>query len=154
MSSIEKGSRLYVAGPMTYMPQFNFPAFDAAAERLEARGYPPILPADMNEAEVRKAAMASPDGAPGSGAPDGRTWGDFLKEDVKLVADLVDGVAVLEGWERSRGARLETFCAALCDKPVVYEDTLEPVHELSLVAAWATVVGIDLALAEIEVANA
>lgn len=131
---------------MSYMPKFNFPAFDAAAERLEARGYQPVLPADMNEPEVRKHAMASPDGAPGSGSPDGRTWGDFLKEDVKLVADKVDGIAVLEGWERSRGARLETFCAALCDKPVVYEATLEPVDELTLITAWASVTGLDMVL--------
>ena len=35
---------------------------------------------------------------------------------MKLVADRVDGIVLLPGWERSRGARLEAFVGLLTDK--------------------------------------
>jgi hypothetical protein len=32
-------TRAYIAGPMTGLPEFNFPAFHAAAASLRARGF-------------------------------------------------------------------------------------------------------------------
>ena len=110
--------RVYLAGPMTGIPQFNFPKFDRIADGLREKGYVVISPAEMDDPETRAMALASPDGAPGSGTSKGETWGDFLARDVKLVADEVDAVAVMDGWSASRGARLECFVALLCDKPV------------------------------------
>lgn len=108
--------KVYLAGPMTGLPQFNFPAFDAASERLRQAGYEVVSPAELDDPETRKAALASATGAPGTGSHDGQTWGDFLARDVKLLAD--DGIEaafVLPGWHKSRGARLETFILrALC----------------------------------------
>lgn len=37
--------KVYISGPMTGLPEFNYPAFFAAAEALEARGYETINPA-------------------------------------------------------------------------------------------------------------
>lgn len=106
--------RVYIAGPMTGIPQFNYPAFDAAAECLRRQGHEVFSPAEMDDPETRRLAMASPDGSPGSGTANGETWGDFLARDVKLIADSeLDAVVVLPGWERSRGARLETFIARM-----------------------------------------
>lgn len=110
--------KLYIAGPMTGRPQFNFPAFFEAAERLRAEGFDVTSPAELDDPETRKAALSSKDGAPGSGAANGETWADFLARDVKLIGDEIEGVAVLDGWEGSRGARLETFCARLTGLPV------------------------------------
>lgn len=117
----------YLAGPMTGIPQFNFPLFLETAERLRAQGYDIVSPAELDSDETKAAAMASPDGAVGSGTTNGETWGDFLARDVKLVADEVDGIIALPGWEKSRGAVLETFVARLCGKPVweVDLDTLD-----------------------------
>jgi hypothetical protein len=129
--------RVYVAGPMTHVPQFNFPAFDDAAADLRARGIDVTSPAELDDEEVRRAALASPDGAPGSGSPNGETWGDFLARDVKLIADDVDGIVVLDGWERSRGARLETFVARLSGKPILRYPTLQPVPDAEIDAAHA-----------------
>lgn len=105
---------LYPAGPMTGHPQFNIPKFDAAAEELRRAGYRVTSPAELDDPETRAAAMASPDGDPAEYRRlTGKTWGDFLARDVKLLADGdIEAVVVLPGWEKSRGARLETFVAS------------------------------------------
>ena len=41
-------SRLYLAGPMTGLPELNFPAFHAEAARLRALGYEVVNPAEIN----------------------------------------------------------------------------------------------------------
>lgn len=111
--------KIYLAGPMTGIPQFNFPAFDAAAADLRERGYTVVSPAELDRPETRAAALASPDGAMGSGTHDGETWGDFLARDVKLIADDgVEAIVCLDGWQRSKGARLETFVGRLAGLPI------------------------------------
>lgn len=136
---------IYIAGPMTHIPQFNFPAFDRAAEVLRSVGWNVVCPSELDNAEDRAAALASPDGSVldyGNGVK--ATWGDFLARDVKLLADGgIHAIAVLPGWERSRGARLETFVGkALQGMPVYEYDEahkfgLLSVPYLTLVKAWA-----------------
>lgn len=132
--------KVYVAGPMTGLPAFNFPAFDLAAKVLRERhGFDVVSPAEIDNPETRRTALASPDGAPGSGSANGETWGDFLARDVKLIADQgIEAIVVLPGWRKSRGARLETFVGhALCGLPVLHLLNLEPVSPTALVRAWA-----------------
>lgn len=108
--------RVYVAGPMTRIPQFNFPAFDQLAEWLRSdKGYDVISPAEIDDPAARAAALASVDGDPIEYQRiTGLTWADFLSRDVKLIADGgFDMVVCLPGWTKSRGARLETFVAYL-----------------------------------------
>lgn len=102
----------YLAGPMTGIPQFNFPAFIAAAKDLRENDIDVVSPAELDDKRTFDAAMQSIDGAPGSAGKD--TWGDFLARDVKLIADRVDGLILLPGWEHSRGALLEAFVSILC----------------------------------------
>lgn len=129
---------VYLAGPMTGIPQFNIPAFDDAAEQLRMRGYAVFSPAELDDPDTRAAALASPDGAPGSGAANNETWGDFLARDVKLISDGgIEKVFVLPGWHRSRGARLETFVAALCGIPVYDFLRNDVIPYWELVWAWS-----------------
>ncbi|QGH74541.1 deoxycytidylate deaminase [Arthrobacter phage Kuleana] len=81
---------LYLAGPMTGLPDFNYPAFNSAAGRLRAAGFEVLNPAD-NKPEI----------------PD---WVGYMRE---ALGQLVraDAVAVLPGYADSRGARLETQLA-------------------------------------------
>lgn len=132
--------RVYLAGPMTGIPQFNYPAFDAAAARLREMGFEVQSPAEMDDPATRAAALASPDGAPGGGSANGETWGDFLARDVKLIADSgIEAIVVMMGWAQSRGARLETFVAHLCGIPTyrMWDRGLESVPERDLIQAWA-----------------
>lgn len=103
----------YLAGPMTGIPSFNFPAFLSAAADLRERGFEIISPAELDNKETFEAAMRSPDGTPTSVS---ETWGDLLARDVKIVADQVGGIVFLPDWQRSRGARLEAFVGVLCNR--------------------------------------
>lgn len=121
--------RAYLAGPMTGIPQFNFPLFDAVAHDLRVAGWDIVSPAELDDPETREAALASPDGAPGGSAINGETWADFLARDVKLIADEVDAVILLPGWEGSKGARLEAFIASLSGHKVYF---YEPACEIGI----------------------
>lgn len=91
--------RLYIAGPMTGLPEFNYPAFYRAAEHLAEVGIDSINPA---RSEGR-------DGC--------KTWLDFMRAGIRDVADC-DGIALLPGWQHSRGASLEAHIARSLDLPV------------------------------------
>jgi hypothetical protein len=82
---------LYVSGPMTGLPDLNFPAFHAAAAKLRAAGFAVVNPADLN-----------PDPA--------ATWAQCMRADIKALCDC-DGLALLPGWQDSRGAKLEKHIA-------------------------------------------
>lgn len=142
--------RVYIAGPMTGIPQFNFPAFIAEGEALRTLGFDVHSPAEMDDPVTRQAALDSPDGAPGSGSANGETWGDFLARDVKLlVDDGIEAIVVLPGWYRSKGARLETFVGHLVGIPILRRDEtsrgsmLFSVSHVSLLRAWSGAWGIE-----------
>lgn len=84
-------TKLYLAGPMTGIPEFNAPAFHAEAARLRALGY-----TVENPAEVK--------------LPDGASWSDYMRADLPLLLKC-DTVVLLPGWAHSRGARLEAHLA-------------------------------------------
>ena len=108
----------YIAGPMTGIPQFNFPAFEEAAKELRARGVSVISPTELEGPEWYAAAMSSPDGnLTHAEMKAGETWGTVLGRDVTQIADNCCGVILLDGWHKSRGARLEAFVAIQCGMP-------------------------------------
>ena len=89
---------LYIAGPMSGYPNFNYPAFHAAENMLIENGY----------------AVLSP--APEKVIPD--TWDNYLRASIRQVLD-ASGVACLPGWEMSPGARLEVDIAHKLRIPVL-----------------------------------
>lgn len=114
-----KQEAYYLAGPMSGIAQFNVPTFRAAADHLRRLGLEIISPIELDSEEVYTAMMRSKTGSfDEHGKLARNTWGDFLSRDVKVVADRAAGVIVLDGWQRSRGARLEVFTALLANKPI------------------------------------
>jgi hypothetical protein len=114
----------YLGGPMTGLPQFNFPEFDRVAGILRTAGYNIVSPAELDDPVDHSRAMSSVDGAPGSGSHDGKLWESFLARDCVIVSmpTCVGGI-FLPGWERSNGARLETFILDRLKKGLwLYED--------------------------------
>lgn len=102
--------KIYLAGPMSGYPQFNFPAFYAAAKELRNQGWEVVSPAELDDQEDKGAALLSTDGNVNDRTIVKKTWGDFLARDVKLLADEgIKGIIFLPGWEKSKGARLEAY---------------------------------------------
>ncbi len=98
---------------MSNIPQFNFPAFFAAAEQLRAAGFEVVSPAEIDNEEDKGAALASTDGDMRA-VESKKTWGDFLARDVKLLADTgIQGIVFLPNWQSSKGAKLEAFVGLL-----------------------------------------
>lgn len=108
-------TKLYLAGPMRGIAEFNFPAFDAAAGDLRAVGHEVFNPADNDR----------------DSGFDGKGWtGDenlvergfdmrkALGEDTAWIAANADGLAILPGWEVSSGARAEVALAHALGLPV------------------------------------
>ena len=117
--------RIYLAGPMSNIPQFNFPAFDAAEADLLARGYDVVPPFDLHDPVIRPQCLASPDGALNS-VPS-TTWGYALARDVEIIADQgIEAIVVMDGWEKSKGARLEVFVGRLCGLPIYHYGSTDP----------------------------
>lgn len=84
-------SRIYVAGPMTGLPDLNFPAFHAEAARLRALGHTVINPAEIN--------------------PDkGMKWEDCMRTDIAALVTC-SAISLLPGWQNSKGATLEAHIA-------------------------------------------
>ena len=93
--------RIYIAGPMRGIPLFNFPAFDAAAASLRSMGWEPVNPADLDRQHGFNPATDS-------------VTPEFLLEAMRRDLDAitrVDAVALLPGWENSRGALAEIAVA-------------------------------------------
>ena len=91
--------KIYIAGPMSGRPEFDYPAFFRAADALAAVGHEPINPA---RAEGREGC---------------KTWLDYMRAALRDIAD-ADAVALLSGWGESRGATIERNLAASLDLPV------------------------------------
>jgi hypothetical protein len=83
--------RIYISGPMTGLPDHNFPAFHQAAEVLQTMGWAVENPADR-------------------GIVIGWVWSDYLREDLRMLT-YCDSIMLLPGWQQSRGAQLEVHVA-------------------------------------------
>lgn len=83
--------KVYLSGPMAGLPEHNFPAFHAHAELLRGAGFEVVNPADLN--------------------PDpGKSWEECLRTDLRELCGC-DAIALMPGWERSKGANLELHVA-------------------------------------------
>ena len=80
---------LYLSGPMSGYPNFNREAFYSAEQELVDAGYQVVSPA-----RLRVHAEGEP------------TWLDWMRPALQLMLE-ADAVAMLPGWEESRGANVE-----------------------------------------------
>lgn len=119
---------VYLSGPMSNIPEYNFPLFKGAARDLRVSGYSVLSPAELDEAEG-----VTP--SPGGVAPDPKDYARYLARDIQLIAQRgINGIVVLPGWRNSRGARTEVqFCRAL-GLPVLRYPDMSEVGESRLAA--------------------
>lgn len=109
--------RLYLAGPMSGYPAYNFTAFSEAAKLWAAWGYEVHTPFAANSRAWQR--IHGRDFDPFNDVCD---WGDPSLNEMMVedLADLCrsDAVAVLAGWEKSKGARAELVFAINLGKPI------------------------------------
>lgn len=80
--------RLYISGPMTGIPDYNYPFFNNVAVALRALGFDVVNPAELHP-------------NPGS-----VSWEECLREDIAALM-YCDTLVLLPGWMGSKGANLE-----------------------------------------------
>ena len=114
--------KVYIAGPMRGIKDFNFPAFDAARDLAKSLGYDPISPADIDREE----------GFEGIGL-NGRDdeWVGTLSKEATIQRDIdaikvSNAIALLPGYEKSSGATVELSLARFLDKEILDATTFKP----------------------------
>lgn len=109
--------KLYVAGPMRGIPNFNFPAFENAAVKLRVLGHEVFSPAEKDIERFGDTVSASATGDLDDIKGSGFKLRETLLIDLAWIADNADAVVVLPGWEKSRGATAEVSLARAIDLP-------------------------------------
>lgn len=124
---------VYIAGPMTGIPMWNFPAFFDAENQLLELGYTVRNPAHNDGRNVEE-AMAS------AGTPDkpNYPWSYYMKRDLPHVMNS-DMVCLLPGWQNSKGARLEVHVAQALGLPlmILRDEKLVPRVEVIGLSGYA-----------------
>ena len=153
----------YVSGPMTGYDGHNFNAFDTTEKVLNRLGFQVLSPAQDGDLDDEGLGTASRE--------------EFMRRDIDWVLS-ADGVVVLDGWEMSRGSRLEVAVAREIGLPIFrlegeklveedYTTTLEealeiagggsrqqayghPIHNMRRTAQiWSGILGIDVTEEEV-----
>lgn len=94
--------KTYISGPMTGLPNYNRPAFHAAAAKLRDAGLHVVNPAELC-------------------ADDTLSWYACMRKDIAALVEC-DTILMLSGWEQSAGATLEHHIATRLGMAVVYEE--------------------------------
>ena len=97
-------NRVYLAGPMTGIYDYNYPAFHCAAAEYRALGFDVVSPAEIH------------------GNDFGKTFDEYLAADLAAL-ETCGLIILLEGWEHSRGAKIELVHALAFNLAVEVADT-------------------------------
>jgi hypothetical protein len=104
--------KVYCAAPMRGYPEHNHPAIHDAVRQLRAAGHEVFSPAEQDLGN-------------GKDPRDGEAYGNdpaYLRQalavDLAWILGCADAVAVLPGWERSKGAQAEVHTALAAGIPV------------------------------------
>lgn len=125
--------KIYIAGPMTGLPDWNFPAFFEAEKELLSLGYEVVNPAHSDGATVQEALESA-----GNPEAPNNTWRWYMRRDLPHVLE-VDALCVLPGWRKSKGASLEVHVAKAIGLPiyVLKDGKLVPQIEVLGLSGWA-----------------
>jgi hypothetical protein len=116
------GEKVYLAGPMSGIPEFNFPAFARYNQLLTEAGLVVVDPAQHdleNGHTVEEIAKKGPE-----------FRHEMLAWDFDQIINEVQGVVLMPGWHESKGARAEAMLAQMIGKSVFL--IVESENELGL----------------------
>ena len=115
----EKRPRAYVCGPMAGKPGLNADQFERARWLVEQRGHEAVVPHNLSPY-----THDGPCGVvygPGGGAEAEHDGGCYLRGDLAVMV-MCEYVFRLPGWERSKGACIESGIAVTLAIPIVDAD--------------------------------
>lgn len=92
--------KIYIAGPMTGLVEFNRPAFMFTAAKLTGHGHVALNPAVL---------------------PDGLTQAQYMDICLAMLR-CAEVVYLLKGWEASPGARAEKALAEKLEMQIIYQE--------------------------------
>lgn len=108
--------KIYLAGPMTGIRRQNHDAFDAAAAALRARGHDVANPAEFDRSRGLDPELGDLTTAHLRLA---------MEHDTKAICQ-ADAIALLPGWERSRGVAVELSLARCLGLTILDAHTGDP----------------------------
>lgn len=113
--------KIYLAGPMRGVPLFNFPAFDAAAAALRKLGHTVFNPAERdNEHHGTDISKGNATGCEIQATKDhGFNLREALHSDLAFICLEAEAIALLPGWENSKGVAAERATALALGLPVL-----------------------------------
>lgn len=124
MTPKTKQLTIYLSGPMTGLPDFNKPAFDAYAEKFRAKGFRVLSPPELDGGDTTQ------------------PYDFYIRRDVRvLIEEGVDRIYMMPGWHKSKGAQLEKHVAELCGIGIYDAETEQPWEETLLQEAQRLVHG-------------
>lgn len=97
--------RIYISGPMTGLPDFNYPAFHRMAAKFRAAGFEVENPAEN---------------------PGFDDWAGYMRHALTQLLTC-DAILMLDGWENSRGAKIERDLALTLGMTELVETYRHPV---------------------------
>lgn len=104
MATSTHSKSVYIAGPMSGLPDFNFPKFNSVAATLRFGGWTVYNPADKEGETLSEKARVNGDHI--QAQKDGFNFREVFLWDVDKVIKS-DAIYMLKGWENSPGARAE-----------------------------------------------
>lgn len=108
--SADAPKRIYLAGPMRGIPEFNFPRFNAVAKALRVNGHEVFNPAERDTERhggVNIGAGNTDGSLEKAKATHGFSLRDALGDDMEFICRRCNVIALLPGWEKSDGAQAE-----------------------------------------------
>lgn len=112
--------KIYLAGPMRGIPNFNFPAFDKAAKALREEGHHVFSPADHDRNKNGDRIEDNPTGDEKlAEATVGFSLRHALAADLAYICLEADAIALLPGWRNSKGATAEHATAVALGHTVI-----------------------------------
>lgn len=118
-----KTLRIYLAGPMQGYPEFNFPAFNEAASKLRFFGHVVFSPAEK-DIERHAGVDISKGNAKGdvtvAVTEHKFSLRDALRDDMVWICEKATAIAMLPGWENSKGAQAEWALARALGLEIIY----------------------------------
>jgi len=122
--------KIYIAGPMSGVENWNFPAFFEAERQLLELGHEVINPAH-NDGLTYEDALASANAGKHS-------WDWYMRRDLTNLITC-DAICLLPEWKSSKGASLEVTVARSLDMPlyILRDGKLIPRVEILGLSGWA-----------------